>query len=486
MSESKGLKNRAVIGVGWSAIDNIANQGITFLVGLVLARLLSPAEFGLIGIMTIFISLSNTIVDSGFSNSLIRKPQITEIDYSTTFIFNIVLSVIMYFFLFVSAPFIAVFFHQEQLTLLTRFLGIVVIVNSLAIVQRTKLVIEIDFKRQAKVSIVSSVVSGIIGIALALYGFGVWALIAQQISRQVVNAIGLWICAHWIPTFSFSVDSFKYQFEFGWKLLLSQLLNTIWSEANNIVIGRYYSPVTLGQYSRAHQFSTLFSSNMTGIIQRVSFPVLSSIQEDKERLKANYKKLIKVTMLLSFTGMLAMAACARPLIGVLIGEKWELAADFLPILCLNFMLYPIRAINTNMLQVVGRTDQLLILEIVKKVIYIVPLLLGAFVNIYWMLWGNVVAGILGYILNSYFSGKFVNYSMIEQIKDILPSLLFGMTVSCGMYLFTLTSFSNLFILISQMMMGGILIFILGEITKMEPYMELKDIIFSILTKYCHR
>lgn len=486
MSESKGLKNRTVIGVGWSAIDSIANQGITFLVGLVLARLLSPAEFGLIGIMTIFISLSNTIVDSGFSNSLIRKPQITEIDYSTTFIFNIVLSVIMYFFLFVSAPFIAEFFHQEQLTLLTRFLGIVVIVNSLAIVQRTKLVIEIDFKRQAKVSIVSSVVSGIIGIALALYGFGVWALIAQQISRQVVNTIGLWICAHWIPTFSFSVDSFKYQFEFGWKLLLSQLLNTIWSEANNIVIGRYYSPATLGQYSRAHQFSTLFSSNMTGVIQRVSFPVLSSIQEDKERLKANYKKLIKVTMLLSFTGMLAMAACARPLICVLIGEKWGLAASFLPILCLDLMLYPIRAINTNMLQVVGRTDQLLILEIVKKVIYIVPLLLGAFVNIYWMLWGNVVAGILGYILNSYFSGKFVNYSMIEQIKDILPSLLFGMTVSCGMYLFTLTSFSNLFILISQMMMGGILIFILGEITKMEPYMELKDIIFSILTKYCNR
>lgn len=482
MDTTKGLKDKTVVGIGWSAVDSLASQGITFLVGIVLARLLSPAEYGLIGIITIFISISNTIVDSGFSNSLIRKPEILREDYSTTFVFNIILSVVMYFFLFACAPAISYFFHQEQLVSLTRVLGIVVVINSLAIVQRTKLVREIDFKRQAKISVLASTISGIVGIALAASGLGVWALVAQQISRQVVNTAGLWISAKWSPSLSFSIISFKYQFQFGWKLLLSQLLNTIWNEASHIVIGRCYSSATLGQYSRAQQFSTLFSSNMTSIIQRVSFPVLSSIQKEKERLKNSYKKLIKTTMLLSFTGMLALAACSKPLIFVLIGEKWEQAASFLPILCFNFMFYPIRAINTNMLQVVGRTDQILILEIIKKIIYLIPICLGIFVGIYWMLWGNVIAGVIGYVMNSHFSGKYIHYTISQQVVDILPSLLFGLVVAVGMYVITLFSLSNILTLILQLIVGFSLIFILGEATKLEPYRELKGIVISTLSK----
>ena len=482
MSNTGGLKKKTVKGVGWSAIDSVASQGITFLVGLVLARLLSPSEYGLIGMITIFISISNTIVNSGFSNALIRKPQISEDDYSTTFVFNLILSVVMYSVLFLSAPAIANFFHQEQLVALTRVLGVVVIVNSLAIVQHTKLVREIDFKRQAKVSVVSSALSGLVGITAAFLGAGVWALVAQQISRQFVNAAGLWISAKWTPSIKFSTESFRYQFQFGWKLLLSQLLNTVWNEASHLVIGRCYSSATLGQYSRAQQFSTLFSSNMTIIIQRVSFPVLSSIQEEKERLKNNYKRLIKATMLLSFTGMLALAACSKPLIFVLIGEKWEQAASFLPILCLNFMLYPIRAINTNMLQVVGRTDQLLILEIIKKIIYLIPISLGVVVGIYWMLWGNVIVGMIGYVLNSHFSGKYIHYTIAQQAIDILPSLLFGLAVAAGMYVITFFSLSDLLTLILQLIVGFSLIFILGEATKLEPYRELKSIAISILSK----
>lgn len=482
MDATKGLKDKTVVGIGWSAVDSLASQGITFLVGIVLARLLSPAEYGLIGIITIFISISNTIVDSGFSNSLIRKPEIQREDYSTTFVFNIILSVVMYFILFACAPAISYFFHQEQLVALTRVLGIVVVINSLAIVQRTKLVREIDFKRQAKISVLASTISGIVGIALAASGLGVWALVAQQISRQVVNTAGLWISARWSPSLSFSISSFKYQFQFGWKLLLSQLLNTIWNEASHLVIGRCYSSATLGQYSRAQQFSTLFSSNMTSIIQRVSFPVLSSIQEEKERLKNSYKKLIKTTMLLSFTGMLALAACSKPLIYVLIGGKWEQAASFLPILCLNFMFYPIRAINTNMLQVVGRTDQILLLEIIKKIIYIVPISLGVFVGIYWMLWGNVIAGVIGYVLNSHFSGKYIHYTIVQQVVDILPSLLFGLAVAAGMYVITLFPLSNILSLILQLIVGFSLVFVLGEATKLEPYRELKGIAISTLSK----
>lgn len=483
MSNTNDLRNKTIVGVGWSAIDSVASQGISFLVGLILARLLSPKEYGLIGMITIFISISNTIIDSGFSNSIIRKPSVTKEDYSTTFVFNFLLSILMYVVLFLCAPSISNFFRQEQLTILLRVLGIVVIVHSLAIVQHTKLVRDIDFKRQAKISVVSSLISGIIGIALAFYGFGVWALVAQQISRQVVNTVGLWVTAHWVPSIKFSVASFKYQFEFGWKLLLSQLLNTIWNEGSNIVIGRCYSSVTLGQYSRAQQFSTLFSSNMTAIIQRVSFPVLSSIQDQKERLKANYQKIIKTTMLLSFVGMLSMAACSRSLIFVLIGEKWGLAANFLPIICFNLMLYPIRAINTNMLKVVGRTDKLLLLEIIKKIIYLVPLFLGVFVGIYWMLWGNVVAGVIGYMLNSHFSGKYIKYTVGQQIIDILPSFLFGLGVAGGAYVINFLGFCYLLTLIIQFFVCICLTLIIGEFTKMEPYVELKEIALSLIPKF---
>lgn len=482
MSTQNSIRNKTVAGMSWSAIDSIASQGILFLVGLVLARILSPAEYGLIGMITIFISISNTIVDSGFSNAIIRKPQATYEDYSTAFVFNIALSLLMYGVLFLCSPLIARFFHQEQLIPITRVLGVVVVINSLAIVQKTKLEKEVDFKRQAKISVISSTISGIIGISSALLGAGVWALVAQQISRQLTNAIGLWITAHWKPSFKFSKQSFSYQFSFGWKLLTSELLSTIWMEASNMVIGRCYSSASLGQYSRAKQFSSLFSTNMTAIVQRVSFPVLSSIQEEGERLKASYKKLIKTTMFLSFTGMLALAACARPLIYVLIGEKWEQAAVFLPILCFNFMFYPVRAINTNMLKVVGRSDQLLVLEIIKKTIAIGPLLIGVFVDIYWMLWGNVIAGLIGYVLNSFFSGRFIRYSTLEQILDILPSFLFGGAVALVMFFVSFLGFNYLATLLLQVFIGLCMILLLGRITKMEPYLDIRAIALSYLAK----
>ena len=468
--------------MSWSAVDSLANQGITFLVGLVLANLLSPSEYGLIGMITIFISISNTIVDSGISNAIIRKPDASKEDFSTAFIINVVLGVLMYTVLFFCSPLISSFFHEGKLISITRVIGIVVIINSFSIVQKTKLEIDIDFKRQAKISVISSVTSGVIGILLALLDFGVWALVAQQISRQMINAIGLWVTTSWLPSLRFSKESFKYQFDFGWKLLVSQLINTIWNQSSNIVIGRCYSSVVLGQFSRAHQFSDLPSSHMTSIIQRVSFPVLSNIQDNRERLKANYRNLIMTSMFISFVGMLALAACSKSLIFVLIGEKWEQAATFLPILCLNFMLYPVRAINTNMLKVVGRSDKILILEIIKKSIAVGPLLLGVFVSIYWMLWANVFVGVIGYVLNSYFSGKYIKYSTWQQFVDILPSFLFGVAVAVIMFFVTFLHLSSLWTLLIQILVGISLIIFLGELSKIYPYIELKGLVLSMFDK----
>lgn len=482
---AKSLKNKAVKGVGWSFADNIFNQGITFVVGLVLARILTPQEYGLIGIITIFIAIFNSIVDSGFSNALIRKNDVKDIDYNTVFITNLVLSLILFAIMFLSAPLIAEFFNQQELIPLTRVMSCIVIINAFAIIQRTILVKNIDFKTQTKVSLIASLISGSIGIYMAVSGFGVWSLVAQQISRQMLNSILLWIWAKWYPKLEFSINSFKELFGFGWKLLLSGLISTVWNEIYQVVIGKCYSPATLGQYTRAHQFGSIFSSNLTAVVQRVSYPILSEIKDDKIRLKYTYKKVIKVTMLLTFSCMLGLAAIAEPMIVSLIGVQWLSAVPFLQIICLSMMFYPLHAINLNMLQVQGRSDLFLKLEILKKIIAIGPLILGIFINIYWMLFGSVLIGMVSYYLNAFYSGSFLNYSIGEQIRDILPSFgvsAFMATIVYGLSYINISPIPLLFILI---FVGFAIEIALCELLQIEAYMEIKNIVLSVIKRIRH-
>lgn len=480
MSES--LKNKTVKGVSWSFVDNIANQGVTFLVGLILARILTPEEYGLIGIITIFIAVFNSIVDSGFSNALIRKSDAKDIDFNTVFISNMVMSIVLFFALFFSASLIADFFSQPQLKPLTQVMASIVIINAFAIIQRTILVKNIDFKTQTKVSLIASITSGVVGVGMAFYGLGVWSLVGQQISRQSLNTLFLWFYAKWYPKLQFSWQSFKELFGFGWKLLVSGLIDTAWREIYQVVIGKCYSAATLGQYTRAHQFGSIFSSNLSTIIQRVSYPVLSAIQDDKERLKEGYRRVIKVTMLVTFVLMLGLAAVSKPMIQVLVGEQWLIAAGFLPIICLQMMLYPLHSINLNMLQVQGRSDLFLKLEIIKKCVAVIPLLLGIFINIYWMLCGSVVTGIFAYYLNSYYSGKFLNYSMMAQVKDILPSFGIAVITATMAYGVSWLPLSPFILLPLQLFVGAIVTIALCEWTKLEEYKEIKKIAAPILKK----
>lgn len=250
MAES--LTNKTVKGVSWSFIDSISSQGITFLVGLLLARLLTPEDYGLIGIIAIFIAVFNSIVDSGFSNALIRKVDATDKGYNTVFVSNMVVSVVLCFILYLTSPLVADFFERPQLDALLKVMSSVVIINAFAIIQRTLLVKRIDFKTQTKISLISSIASGVVGIGMALKGMGVWLLVGQQISRQLLNTLFLWIYAHWYPKLQFSIESFKELFGFGWKLLVSGLIDTVWKEIYRVVIGKCYSPATLGLYTRAH------------------------------------------------------------------------------------------------------------------------------------------------------------------------------------------------------------------------------------------
>lgn len=473
---SDSLKKITIRGVGWSFADTMANQGITFLVGLVLARLLTPEEYGLIGIITIFITVFNSIVDSGFSNALIRKIDADELDYCTVFIANLVISFVLAAILYFSSGLIGSFFNQPQLIPLTKAMTSIIIINAFAIIQRTILVKKIDFKTQTKCSLLSSIVGGALGIVMAVLGYGVWSLVGQQVCMQFVRTILLWCYASWFPKLEYSWERFKELFKFGWKLLVSSIISTLWNQLYQIVIGKCYSPAILGQFTRAQQFSSICSTNLTAVVQRVSYPVLSRIQDDKLRLKDAYRKVIKTTMFVTFILMLGMAASAKSMILVFIGEQWLPAVPFLQVICLYMMLYPLHAINLNMLQVQGRSDLFLKLEIYKKIVAVIPLLLGVFVNIYWMLIGSVVTDIFAYYLNALYSGPFLNYSVKDQLMDILPSLGVAIVAAIPVYFLSFSIINPFYLFPLQLFVWGCIVILICEMLRLNEYREIKDIV----------
>lgn len=476
MSES--LKSKTIKGVSWSFIDNILGSGITFLIGIILARILSIEEYGIISMVAIFIAVSNSIVDCGFSNALIRKIDIKSIDYNTTFYFNLLLSLLLYACIYIAAPFISVFFKEPILINVTRVIGLIILINALTLIPRTVLVRNIDFKTQTKASLISSVSSGIVGIGMALEGCGVWSMVAQQLIRQGLNSLCLWLYCKWRPACEFSFQSFKELFSFGSKILFSGLLDTIYKNIYYIIIGRFYSSAQLGQYTRADQFKTIFSTNLTTIVQRVSYPVLSSIQNEPDRLREAYRKVIKITMLITFACMLGLAAIAKPLIVILIGEKWLPSVYFLQILCFSGMFYPLQAINLNILQVKGRSDLFLRLEIVNKLIAIGPIILGVFCGIEYMLWGSICTSFLSSILNSYYSAYLIYYSVRNQIQDILPTFLVSLFVAVLMWCLSILNISLYLVLLFQCSVGVLLALIIYEKLNLEEYLELKHLIFA--------
>ncbi len=482
MSHSS-LRYKTIKGVGWSAADAFLGQGITFLVGLVLARILSPDEYGLIGICLIFTTVLNGVVDSGFSSSLIRKNDANNDDYNTMFITNLIISIVLYVGLYFASPLISTFFDRTELTPLVRILGIVLIINALSITQNTILTKMIDFKTKTKVSFISATISGVVGIVMAYAGMGVWALISQVLTKQLLYTICLWIFNRWRPDFTFSRESFRYMWGFGSKMMLSGLLDNIWKQLYQVVVGKFYSPSTLGQYSRSKEYANIFSANLTSIVQRVSYPALAEIQDDKSHMVAVYRKVIKVTMFVTCVCMISIGAVAEPLIYCLIGPKWHEAATYLPLICLTMSLYPLHAINLNMLQIQGRSDIFLNLDIVKKIIGMAPLAMGIFMNIYWMLIGSIIIGIISFFLNSYYTGKWLGYSSWMQLKDVLSSYGIAFIIALSVYFLKYIFLSYWITLPIQIVVGIAVCIIVCEKLQLTEYLEIKNIILLSVNKY---
>ena len=482
----QSLTNKTVKGVAWNSVDRFANYGIGFVVGIILARLLSPEEYGLIGIIGIFTAIFNIILDSGLSTALIRKDGVTDEDYCTVFWTNLVLSFFLTAILYFSAPLISSFFNRPELVPYIHVMSFILVINALSITQQTRLTKNIDFKTQTKISLISHVLSGVIGIAMAYMDFCVWALVAQQMMSRVFTTILLWFYNKWIPALVFSWNSFKTLFGFSWKLLLGQVINTLWSEIYQAVIGKCYSPATLGQYTRAQQYGNLVSSSIGSVVLKVSLPVMSSIQNDEERLLRSYRTIIKVTMLVTVVLILGMAASAKSLIYVLIGEQWLPCVPMMQILCLGLVVYPLNMININMLIVQGRSDIQLMLQIIKCLLALGPIILGIFIGIYWMLIGSVVTGWIALVLNSYYSGKKFNYTWWMQLKDVAPSIIISLVMAVPVYLLTYLPLSYFIILPIQVIVGVLMTIALCEWRKHDEYIQLKGIVIDSIGKTVHR
>ena len=474
--QQESLKNKTKKGLAWSMIERFATQGVQFLFGIILARLLSPDDYGVIAMPLVFLAIAQCIIDSGFSTALIRKPELTEDDLSTAFYFNIGIGILCYAVLFFSSPLIADFYHTPILSSLLKVTALAVLFNPLCAVQQAILTRKIDFKTQAIVSLSGAVVSGIVGLYMAYNGFGVWSLVFQQVGGYVMRTILLWILGKWKPKRKWSWESFHYLWGFGSKMLGSGLLDTIYNNIYPIVIGKYFCANDLGNYTRAQQFATLPSSNVTGVLQRVTFPVLS-------RLAKNYRKILKLSAFLIFPLMLMLSAIADPLVRVLLTDKWEGCIILLQIICFSMMWYPIHAINLNLLTVKGRSDLFFRLEIFKKVVGVIIMCITIPNGILWMVSGSVVSSMIALVINTYYTGKIIHVGYFKQMRDLLP--IFG--VSFAMWLVILVSFwfsSNIY---TQLFIGvivGVVFYLVSA--KIILKSEWNDVLDMIPEKFKHK
>lgn len=471
------LKNKTLKGTVWSSIERFSVQAIQFVVMIFMARILTPAEYGIVGMVTIFIAVSQSLIDSGFSQALIRKQNRTQLDNSTVFFFNIVVGIILYFVLFFCAHPIARFYDEPILIPVTHIVALSLPINSFAVVQRALLTTNIDFKTQAKASFGGAIASGAVGLSLAYTGYGVWAIVWAQIASTSISVLLLWILSYWRPSWQYSWTTFRELFSFGSKLMVSGLINTLYNNIYLIVIGKIFKASDLGFYTRAGQFSQLSAENLTGILQRVTFPVLCTIQDDDERLSEIYRKILRTSAYIIFPIMIGMAALAQPLVISILTEKWFYSSILLVPICLGGMWYPIHAINLNLLQVKGRSDLFLKLEIWKKVIGIAILCGTVPLGLYWMCWGGVLGSIIALIINTHYTGILIHLGFLSQMKDLLPILILSLAMGAGIWaLVTFVRMPSGGALAAGFGTGVAIYFIGSKLFRFNEFQELKTII----------
>lgn len=470
--ETKLLKRKTISGLLWSFLDLFSSQGVQFIILMVLARMLSPDFFGLIGIALIFIAISNTLIDSGFTQALIREKTASQNEYSTVFFFNIVMSILLYIVIYFIAPLLSDFFRNEELVRILRVLSLVFFINSFGNIHRVLLIRQLNFKIQTIINVSSTIIAGIVAVICAIQGFGVWSLVAQNITLQIIRTVLLWISTRWTPTFIFSISAFKKLFGFSSKLLVSSLIDTIYNNIFSIIIGKLYPVTQLGYYTNAAKLGDVITNSMTGALQRVTYPVLSSIQNDEKSLKSSFQKLIGATAFVMFPIMVGLIAIADILIPLLLGPNWMGSIIYFKLLCIVGMIYPLHAINLNILQVKGRSDLFLKLEIIKKMLltFIIGVSLFLSLGIVGLIGAAIMSSYLSLLINTYYSAKEISYSTLQQLKDICPSFLLSILMGVVVYLMgAILPVPNLLKLCIQVTIGILFYVVMSWIFKIKDF-----------------
>lgn len=474
------LKKQAISGMIWTYSQQFGSQLLTFAVSIILARLLLPEEFGLIGMLAIFIGIGNALFDGGLTSSLIRSTELDEEDYATVFYFNLGCSIILYGLLFISAPFIANFYDQQSLIAITRVYGLTFIISAFGTVQNTILTKELQFKKQAVITFPALVLGGIVGVIMAYVGFGVWSLVASAIVNAFFVSVFLWLNSDWYPKFLFNKIKFHQHFHYGYKLTLSSVLDIIFTNIYQIVIGRFYSVAQVGYYTRANSLMMLPVGNISGALNRVIFPVFSKVQDDIPRLRNVYKQVMQLVLFIITPLMVIIIVLAKPLTIFLFTEKWLPMVPILKIICLSGVLYPIHLYNLIVLQVKGRSDLFLKLEIVKKIMVAIVLVITLYYGFYALLWGQLICSVLALFINTHYAGKMLDYSMLSQLKDITPIFIFSIVMGSVIFWlhYLLSTQSNFLQLASCGLAGALVYALLAWLFKYESIADIKNLILK--------
>jgi O-antigen/teichoic acid export membrane protein len=474
----EGLKKKTTSGFIWSLVDAFAGQGIQFIAFLILARLLGPHEFGLLGILTIFVAVAQTLIDAGFSQALIRKTDCTDNDYSTVFWLNILIGLLVAGVVVILADRVALFFEDRELVLPVKWIGFCVFVNSTTLVHRAILAKSLDFKTSTLISFVSGMVSSGTGVWMGYLGYGIWSLVVMTIVKFVISALGFWIMARWRPAFVFVPALVPQHFKFGGNLLVSSMIDTIYRNAYLVVVAKFFSAEQLGYYTRADQFQALPSQNLSGIVSRVSYPALAKIQDDVSKLRSVFRDILLVTMFCTFVLMIGLAATSNTLVDVLLGPKWKQVTVYLQLLCFVGALYPVHAMNLIILQVKGRSDLFLKVELIKKLIALPTLLIGFFWTIEAMILTMFFASCAAFVLNTVWTKKLINYSGLQQVMDMMPSFVIAVAAALPVYLLGNVTFVHGFwLLVLQIMLGIIIVFTISFVSQHRPYVLLQTLLF---------
>lgn len=475
----ESLKQQTKKGLYWQFFTQFANYGLSFVVSVILARLLSPEDYGITALPGIFVAVAFTLSDAGFGDAVLRKSDLKEEDLSTAFYYSLGVGAVLYLALVAASGWIADFYNAPILSKVLKFTAIGLIIGPLSSIQSVQLRRKLDFKTVSEFSIIASVVTGIVGIAMAYMGCGIWALVIPSVVSQCLKVVLYFFKVRWYPKTGWSRQSFKYLWGFGNKMMASRLLDTVYTNIYPVVIGKFISVRDLGIYNRAHGYASLPATNITQTLQRVTYPVLSKIQNDDDALARNYQRMLKVTVFIVFPIMMLLSALARPVVILLVTEKWESCIILLQIMCFSLMWYPVHAINLNLLMVKGRSDYFLKLEVIKKIYGVAILACTIPFGLIWLAIGGIASSMISLALNTHYTGKLINWGYWKQMKDYLPALILSFTM-WGLVHLVNTFLTNLW---AQLFIGGIVgvVFYLG-ISYLLKRPELDDIKYLLKIK----